>query len=284
MTSCISILTPLHPAQEEIFYDQIKDVESPHCNVGGYTVLRGHLDNEKFKAAISSAFEVFDVLRLKIILTNEKPYCEFLSDAIDTTINELDFSSDKNPSESAVEWMQERFGKTFNLAADALYEQALLKIAADEYWWYGRFHHLILDGHGFAIYTKYIADKYTSLVTGTVENSKFQYPQYSKEVFKAAGYPGSESYERDKLYWMEQFREVPKPLLKPRYCGDNLIEKQSGTIVINISDSQRKLLKDLSAKTNSSLQQLTLAAIAIYFGRTENRSDLVFGIPIHNRR
>jgi hypothetical protein len=45
-----------------------------------------------------------------------------------------------------------------------LFEEYLLKIADDEYWFFGKYHHLITDGYGFIVFIKYLAQKYRSLL------------------------------------------------------------------------------------------------------------------------
>ena len=45
---------PLHPAQKDVYIDQLLNVESPHYNIGGYLKLEGALDKEKFFRVVNS--------------------------------------------------------------------------------------------------------------------------------------------------------------------------------------------------------------------------------------
>ena len=56
---------PLHPAERDVFIDQLIDVKSPHYNVGGYLVLEGDLDKEKFLQAVHSSPKVFDAYKMR---------------------------------------------------------------------------------------------------------------------------------------------------------------------------------------------------------------------------
>ncbi|WP_162052138.1 non-ribosomal peptide synthetase [Pontibacter pamirensis] len=277
--SPLSALVQLHPAQQEIYFDQVTDCDSPHYNVGGYMVLKGQLNKETFKEVCSSLPLVFDVLRMHITSTDEAPFCTFLQEEFTLEVEEQDFSDETDPKKKALDWMQERFNNTFDLES-TLYELSFFKISEEEHWLYGRFHHLITDGFGFAVLAHYVARKYTHLLKASSELFAFRYSSYEKEVEKALAYLDSESYQKDAAYWKEQFLQVPEPLLKIRNEGVN----QSGTVVIEISEAHRILFEATALQTNSSLQQLTLAALTIYFARTENRDDVVFGIPVHNRR
>ncbi|RDV12934.1 amino acid adenylation domain-containing protein, partial [Pontibacter diazotrophicus] len=275
-----SALVQLHPAQQEIYYDQVTDCDSPHYNVGGYMVLKGQLKKEEFKEACKSLPTVFDVLRMQIACTDEAPFCTFLQEHFALEIEEQDFSDETDPKVKALHWMQDRFNIAFDLEG-TLYELSLLKISEEEHWLYGRFHHLITDGFGFAVLAHYVARKYSHLINAPADLFAFRYASYEKEVTKALAYLDSDSYQKDGAHWKEQFTEVPDPLLKTRING---LKGQSGTFVSEISEAQKILFEAAALQTNTSLQQLTLAALTIYFARTENREDVVFGIPVHNRR
>ncbi|HVI47112.1 MAG TPA: condensation domain-containing protein, partial [Chitinophaga sp.] len=54
---------PLHPAQQDVYMDQLLHPESPCYNIGCYLILTGPLDKERFTAAIRTLPEVFDAFR-----------------------------------------------------------------------------------------------------------------------------------------------------------------------------------------------------------------------------
>src|SRR5215210_1266529 len=280
---CFPPSLPLHPAQQEVYYDQITDADQPHYNVGGYIVLKGRLDREKLKQAIKRSPKVFDALRLKFDFSEGAPRGKFTGDAVEMNVVELDFSKAKTSREDALDWMHARFNKAFILEENQLFEHALLRISELENWLYCRYHHLVTDGSGFAIGAQYVANKYSSLVGALVEPVNFQYYSYEQEIIKASQYLDSESYRNDALYWQEQFRDVPEPLLKKRYSQDKVRKSQSHTLVIEVTEAQRTMFEALTRQTKASLQHLSLAALTIYFARTENTEELVIGIPVHNR-
>ena len=46
------ITFPLHPAQWDVYTDQLLNVDSPHYNIGGYIRLKGPVDKKKFQEAV----------------------------------------------------------------------------------------------------------------------------------------------------------------------------------------------------------------------------------------
>ena len=174
------VTSPLHPAQWDVYTDQLLNVESPHYNIGGYIKLKGSLDKEKFKEAVSTAPKIFDVFRMRFDVNLSESPCYYEDNYQSCEMPELDFSHRQSPEDEAIAFMQGRFNTAFVIHKDSLlFEHFLIKISADEYWAFGRYHHLIIDGYGFIAWAQYVALKYKSLVDKTDE--KFEYPSYREE-------------------------------------------------------------------------------------------------------
>ncbi|MGZ5191966.1 MAG: condensation domain-containing protein, partial [Flavisolibacter sp.] len=273
---------PLHPAQKDIYLDQLLNIESPHLNIGGYIKLKGVLDKAKFHEVINSAPKVFDAFQMRFDGNGSEPGCYYNHDYEKLDLAELDFSNLDNPEEEAKRWMQNRFNTPFVIHKDnLLFEQFLIKIAQDENWFFGRYHHLITDGYGFKVWVQYVAQKYKSLLIG--DNLQFSYASYREEAIKASGYMDSVGYELDGAYWKDKIIEKPQKFLQGKYRHQNNSDKKSATCILTISEDQRKLFQEVQLTTQCGLQQLTIAALLIYFGKTADQSEFVFGIPIHKR-
>jgi amino acid adenylation domain-containing protein/FkbH-like protein len=273
---------PMHPAQQDIYVDQLINKNSPHYNLGGYIKLKGILDKKKFKMAVDSAPEVFDVFKMRF--DEDSEYAEYtLSDSLSNpSISEIDFSGKSDSETEAKTWMQDRFNSNFELKTEnPLYEHALLKISDEEHWFFGRYHHLNMDGFGFIVFIQYVARKYKFLTEGGEE--EFNYPSYQDETVKANDYLNSKSFSDDLNYWIEKVNFRPEPLLQRSYHVTGDSENKSGKLILDISDEQRKEFFEIEKTTDSGIQQLILAALIIYFGKTTNTKKTVFGVPVHKR-
>ena len=157
----------LHPAQYDIYTDQVLNLESPHYNIGMYIRLKGVLDKDKFQASVQLSCKSFDVFKMRFDFEDMEGrfYLDNNYESFDW--NELDFSNQHNPKTAAEVWMQNRFNTSFIVQKkNLLFEQALIKIAADEHWFFFRFHHLLIDAYGLAIWVNCIAKKYKALLAG----------------------------------------------------------------------------------------------------------------------
>ena len=106
---------PLHPSQQDVYMDQLLNIDSPEYNIGGYIVLRGGLDKEKFHEAVNSAPAVFDAFKMRFDLEEQDLLCYYDSDYQSASLTELDFSNQEYPAQYAKDWMQSRFNTPFQL-------------------------------------------------------------------------------------------------------------------------------------------------------------------------
>jgi hypothetical protein len=272
---------PLHPAQKDVFIDQLLNIESPHYNIGGYIRLAGTLDKEKFLQAVSAAPRVFDAYKMRFNSDISNPSFNLDAEYESLELDELDFSKEHNAKEVAHRWMQERFNTPFTINENnLLFDHVLIKVEDREHWFFCRYHHLITDGYGFTVWVQYLASQYKSLVTG--DNFSGSYPSYVDEVLKALEIYRSPEYELEGEYWKEKIGSKPPKLLQKKYFN-NSSGSRSSTFILEVTDDQKKIFEDLQLLTRVSIQQLTIAALIVYFGKTTNETDFVFGIPLHKR-
>lgn len=273
---------PMHPSQRDVYVDQLIHTNSAHYNIGGYIKLRGRLDTERFRKAVASAASVFDAFKLRFELDEEHFYCFKDSAFSELPLAESDFSSAADPSGEALKWMQDRFNEPFLIQKSGLlFEHALLKIEEDEYWFFGKYHHLITDGYGFIVFVRYVAETYRALTEG--REPYVSYPSYIEEAEKTSRYFNSESFRADKAYWDQKVPGKPAKILNRKYTVSAQSVKTSSTAIYRMTASEEALLKDLSAQYQTGYQQITLAALQIYFGKITGHSELHFGIPVHKR-
>ncbi|RBL91356.1 non-ribosomal peptide synthase/polyketide synthase [Chitinophaga flava] len=271
----------LHPAQHDIFMDQLIYPDSSHYNTGGYLKITGSLDKEKFAAAVYSLPAVFDALRMRFGVTDDIPHMYFDDSYLSYPMEEVDASDIPDNSAVMEQWIKDRLNIPFRLGKDPLlYEYYLININEGEYWWYFKHHHLLIDGIGLAAVFQYVAKKYNALVKG--EEVTFSFPSYRDEAIKAHAYYQSEDYAREGAYWKTRIGEKPDSVLKKRQGTAH--QKEGGTYLLDIANEDRAWMDELEKRSGVSLQQLTIAALLIYFAKSTLQTSIIFGVPLHKRR
>ena len=89
----------------------------------------------------------------------------------------------------------------------------------------------------------------------------------------------STEYELDGAYWHDKITEKPQKFLQRKYHHQNNSDKKSASYVLTLSEDQRKLFEEIQLSTKCSIQQLTIAALLIYFGKTADQSALFLAYP-----
>ncbi|HWK05360.1 MAG TPA: amino acid adenylation domain-containing protein, partial [Puia sp.] len=274
---------PLHPAQQDVFLDQMLNSDSAYYNIGGYIRLQGVLDVDILKVVFQSVPEVFDAFNMRFGFDEHGvPTARMVRSHELYFFEELDFSTSGDPAGQALQWMQRQFNIPFVITEGApLFELVLLKISANEYWSFNKYHHLITDGFGFTIWAKYIAGKYRSLVEPA--EMKWDYPSYVDEMARAFEYRHSDSYAKEGDYWRQKIGPKPVRSVSPRVSPQSG-GQTSGRYVAVLDNEREAFLYRLQEQSKCSLQQLTIAALGIYFSRLSGQEEVVFGTLVHKRR
>ncbi|MEM9340407.1 MAG: amino acid adenylation domain-containing protein, partial [Bacteroidota bacterium] len=271
--------TKLSLAQQDVYYEQLLNPKSARYNIGGYATFKGQIDIDQFKRIVEGASEWFDIFSVKFDFTGDEPF-QFFSDSRESVLVEkLDLSSAPDPEKEAFNWMQDRFNTAFDLRQDRLYLHSIIKLADDEYLFFGCFHHLIVDGYGFAIYFNYLVEEYKKFLQGSNDSIAI-YPSYKDTINKGLNYHQSKHYHQDSLYWKERYDVIPELIFGPKKHK----EDKCALLSLSLSKTDNALLDRLAEQTKLNIAQLTIAALLLYFGKTREQQVFGFGTSIHNRR
>ena len=75
----------------------------------------------------------------------------------------IDVSAEGDARAAAESWMRADLARPFDLARGPLFGYALLKAAVDRYFFYARYHHIVIDGFGCSLVARRLAEVYTAL-------------------------------------------------------------------------------------------------------------------------
>lgn len=265
--------------QKAIWLEQQIYPDSAIYNIGGYAAVEGSIDFQILTKAISQFIEETDAMRTHIKIVDHAPFQEFLSE-LNYTVDELDFSNHDEPVSAALDWMKSDFNIAFDTSAAPLFKTALVKVSNDHYWWYNKFHHLIIDGFGLALFTHGVADQYNSLLTKTpiASDKVFSYRDF---IAFDNNYTNSDDFQADKAFWATQFDTTPSALLAPKYGNyqPGVAPKKGIKISRDIYDR----IASLCSENKVSEFHCFLALIYTYFSKVHEKRDWAIGLPILNR-
>ncbi|MBL3693785.1 hypothetical protein F1652_14180 [Pluralibacter gergoviae] len=96
----------------------------------------------------------------------------------------------------------------------------LIRVGERRWFWYQRYHHLLVDGFSFPAITRHIARIYAALLAGEpLPDSPFT--PFAEVVEEYQRYRDSDACRRDKAFWAQQRADLPPPRRSPpRRCPD----------------------------------------------------------------
>jgi hypothetical protein len=273
----------LHPAQQDIYVDQLIHPDSPRYILTGYLILNGAFSMKTFKKALDIVNSGYDIFAMSFDLADQQPV-GYLADKPDPVILEYrDYRQQKDPQQSARQWIQEQGNIPFRIQKGGkLFKHYLMRISEDSYWYYFRFHHLLIDGSGYQIWLKAIAEKYRQIIADDIPDTT--YPSYAIEMADMLPFYNSDEYQRQLQYWTRKLETRPAKLFTFKYNNADTGGKTSGLFSYALTEAERSSLNNLSSLTGTTLQKLTVAALIIYFARATGQSELLMGIVRHRRK
>jgi enterobactin synthetase component F len=272
---------PLVAAQPGIWMAEQLSTLPNAWSVAHYVELNGELDAPLLSRAIVAGLSQADTLRLRF-LQQEGEVSQWIDDAMVFSTPEcLDLRQQEDAEAAAKRVMQNDLKQ--NLRADGnnpLVTHKLLRVADDRWFWYQRYHHLLVDGFSFPAITRQIAAIYRAWQQGEA-TPESPFTPFEEVVAEYQQYPHSEAYQRDKLFWAEQRAALPSPAsLSPL----PLPGRATTTDIwrFHLTADSRDFGK-LANATGCQRADLALALVALWLGRLCGRQEYAAGFIFMRR-
>ena len=271
----------LSRAQREIWLAHHIDPANPKYNIGEYIEIRGCIDEQCFEAALRQVVTEAEVLNFRFVEHQGEP--RQISDAAyNWSMPTFDLSTKHDPWLAAEAWMKADLMRPINLTNCPLFAFALFKTASDQYLWYLRFHHIVMDGFGRAIFAKRVAEAYTGLITRSPQGKeKEKFLSYCSYLQDEDAYLKSEQFIDDRKYWLERFVDRPDPtsFSKSFAAASTHFLQQT----IHVSPSTLEKLRAIAQSAGATWKQVIVASVAAYSCRIIGSDDIVLTLPVLGR-
>ncbi|HAO28893.1 MAG TPA: hypothetical protein DCQ68_16975, partial [Chryseobacterium indologenes] len=270
---------PLHPAQRDIFIDQVMNPASLRYSQGCYVLLKDTVNKSLFLSSVKQMLFAHDVFRLQFDADEPDFPAVLVSELPSTIFLEKDFS-DKSEEEALI-WMHEQLNTPILLKPGNFpHLHYFLKLSDDTYCYFMHYHHIILDGLGLSNWFKDVAECYQALANDVY--SRQEKPSYVSIMKTADEEYNSSVYEQTMNYWKQKFTKPLPSLLEKKYPITG--EGTSELYTVALNKKQIDCLASLQKDTGAGLSALSLAVLNIYFGHITGESQFALGVTVHKRR
>ncbi|GKN43612.1 TPA: enterobactin non-ribosomal peptide synthetase EntF [Klebsiella pneumoniae subsp. pneumoniae] len=273
---------PLVAAQPGIWMAERLSTLPGAWSVAHYVELRGALDPTLLGKAIVAGQQQADTLSLRFE-EEEGEVWQWL--AADRTFGEpsiIDLRTAPDPHRAATERMQADLAQDLRVdGGNPLVCHQLLRVGDDCWYWYQRYHHLLVDGFSFPAITRQIAAIYRAWQRGEA-TPESPFTPFAEVVDEYQRYAGSEAWQRDKAFWQAQRQALPAPAslsaapLGGRAAGSDIWRMK---LEMN-ADGFRRLA---SHAPQCQPADLALALTTLWLGRLCNRMDYAAGFIFMRR-
>ena len=270
---------PLSAAQLGLWFAQKIEPDNPTYNIGGAIEIHGPVDPRLFAAAYEQAMIETEALRVRFIEDSNGPR-QVIDFGSEISLPLIDVSAESDPEAAAEECMKADLAKPVDLLRGPLFWFALLKVAPDRFFWYQRYHHIVMDGIGGVLFVRRVADHYAAL-TNKLPCVDNPFGSLNLAIEEDTSYRASDRFARDRQYWLERLADLPEPVSLsgriPTSCSHLL--REAGYL----PSSDAETLRSVSHRATASLAQVVIAASGVYLHRLTGARDLVLGIPVSGR-
>lgn len=275
-----SLRQPLSGAQSGIWYAQQLDPSNPMYNTGEYVEIDGPIDPVTFENALRQAVQEAESLHVRFEEDAEGPWQVTNANASAWSYAYFDLSQQISPTRTAQTWMNEDLAKPCDLTKGPLFTEALFKIKEDRFIWYQRIHHIVIDGYGFSLLTKRVAQLYTAMMNH-LPHTEGSFGSWQLVLEEDAAYRRSEKAQKDREFWLNRFADEPDAVSlvdrSPR-PSDHFLRCST-----ELSSSEAKSLRNAAQQHNAVWSDLVLAAVASYLHRLTGASEIILGLPLMGR-
>lgn len=273
---------PLVAAQPGIWMAERLSTLPGAWSVAHYVELRGALDPALLGKAIVAGLQQADTLSLRFE-EQEGEVWQWV--AAERTFAEppiIDLRTTPDPHRAATERMQADLAQDLRVdGGNPLVCHQLLRVGDDRWYWYQRYHHLLVDGFSFPAITRQIAAIYRAWQRGEA-TPESPFTSFAEVVDEYQRYACSEAWQRDKAFWQAQRQALPAPAslsaapLGGRAAGSDIWRMK---LEMN-ADAFRRLASHVPQCQPA---DLALALTTLWLGRLCNRMDYAAGFIFMRR-
>lgn len=273
---------PLVAAQPGIWMAERLSTLPGAWSVAHYVELRGALDPTLLGKAIVAGLQQADTLSLRFEEEEGEVWQWLAADRTFAEPSIIDLRTAPDPHRAATERMQADLAQDLRVdGGNPLVCHQLLRVGDDRWYWYQRYHHLLVDGFSFPAITRQIAAIYRAWQRGEA-TPQSPFTPFAEVVDEYQRYAGSEAWQRDKAFWQAQRQALPAPAsLSAAPLGGRAAGSDIWRMKLEMNAEGFRRLASHAPQCQPA--DLALALTTLWLGRLCNRMDYAAGFIFMRR-
>ncbi|MFF2084185.1 amino acid adenylation domain-containing protein [Nocardia sp. NPDC058176] len=286
VSSCVTDEDPgqpfaLSPGQTALWYAQRIRPDIPFT-IAHYVELHGDLDVGRLLYATERYGAESQVGHVRLLEIDGVPH-----QRVDLSWRpgcvRLDLRGEADPRAAALRWMNTHASTPIDVEREPLTINVMLRVGDEDWFWYQRGHHIVIDGYGAMNALSRTAEIYNAVGQQrepSVSRAAALVDLYADE----SRYRESSRFRADREYWLEQLAGVGEPmtLSSVTATGDTHDAGRHRATAVLDTDLDT-LLTDAITTHGSANSALIVAALAAYVRSVTGDADVVLSLPVSAR-
>ena len=272
---------PLSSAQLGIWFAQNTASSSVAYNIGEYIEVRGTVNPHLFERALRQVVLETESLRVQLV-EHSDGVRQIVGALPPWSVTTIDVSAETDARGAAELWMKADLDRPIDLIRGPLFGFALFRVSDNCFFWYARYHHIVMDCFGMSLLAQRLAEVYSDLVNGR-PFSDCSFGSLATLIEQDIAYLSSEKFNRDRQYWLKQLTNQAETISlgkPPAKFGSSSNFLRRSTYLNPLSLTR---LNSIAQKAGTSLARVITAVTAIFMHRMTGAEDSILSLPVAAR-
>ncbi|QKT08194.1 amino acid adenylation domain-containing protein [Gordonia sp. X0973] len=274
----------LTPAQRGMWFAENLSPDYS-VNVAQYLDIRhepGGFDLELFGECNLAAGRVLQSPYVRLVEQEDGTPAQVVDFDLPITVDILDFRDETDPEAAALDWMRAEYRAPLDIAHDPLVVSRLLRIADDRTFWYGRGHHIVIDGFAALTLVRLTVERYNAARRGAEPVEK-PAATLAEIVADEQKYQDSPRRNSDHQHWAELMADLPERVTLSRRPAATGLSPANIVAGSPLPAAVQSRIEELAGELGSSSAMILAAAYGAYLYRMTGNDDVLISLPVTGR-
>ena len=270
---------PLLESQEGLWFAQRLDAMNPLFNTGQLVHIQGTLHIDLFRQAVNQTLQEAQALQLQFRENASGEIEQTFTASAPLQLQVIDLSQAEHPEQEARSAIDHDTYSPDDPTRDALAVEQLYQLGNEQYIWYRRVHHLLIDGYGMTLLNNRISELYLELVEKKPAGSPLG--SYVSVVADDANYRQSPQRQKAASFWQQYMAGTPEvvSLANGRALSASRFHRHSQLLPTLLLEKLRQRADSVGLPW----PDLVTALTAAYCQRFIGEEEIVVGVPYMGR-
>lgn len=240
-------------------------------NAAEGTILSGALDVDAFRAALADTLQEATSLHARFTEGAGEP-TRMVTASTRHVADFVDLSDHAAPRQALEGAVAHELERPLRIEAGELYQHYLYRLDPETHVWVHRAHHLALDGYGFSLIARRVAERYGASQSGRALAPPFD--EMTRVVDEDIAYQASEARALDRHFWRGELDGVPE---LPGFVGEPAHGRRSARL---LTEAEYARLRELAKALGVEWTELCLALVAHLLHQRTGQDRFSLGLPV----